>query len=216
MGANDWMLVYASTDVSTVLRTCPEIDREATRALIERLYPSHDIHPITDGTLRDSAAPPDGEVYAAVFPGVSIVCTRDAAEDTPSSLPPRFVQEAAGRTLYLHAKYGDRAYAWAIWSRDGTLRRSFSFSWDNDAGWIEDIGAPLALEKLNYAEYEDEDDDYPVEPPLGEAEAVLQGMFGFNYERKVEYDDPVPEYIDLAGFAVMPRLGSKVTWLHAR
>jgi hypothetical protein len=102
MGAKDWMLFYASDDVSKVLRAKPKIDREATSALIQRLYPSHDIRPIADGSL-DAANPPEGEVYAGVFPGLSVVCTWEAAHDAPTDLDARFVREAAGRTLYLHA-----------------------------------------------------------------------------------------------------------------
>ncbi|WP_428834281.1 DUF6928 family protein [Lentzea roselyniae] len=123
-----------------VLRASPKIAREATSALIQRLYPSHEIHPIADGCL-DAANPPKGEVYAAVFPGLAIVCTRDAANDAPTHLPPHFVREAAGRTLYLHAMHSVvDFFADAIWEPGGTLRRSFSLS--PDSGVIEDIVLP--------------------------------------------------------------------------
>ena len=98
MGAKDWMLFYASDDVSKVLRSSPKIDREATTALVERLYQGYDIRPIADGSLY-LGNPPEGEVYAGVFPGLSIVCTWEAANDAPTDLSPRFVREAAGRTL---------------------------------------------------------------------------------------------------------------------
>jgi hypothetical protein len=49
------MLFYASGEVSEVLRrSSSKIDREATAALVARLYPSHQIRPIADGSLCTS------------------------------------------------------------------------------------------------------------------------------------------------------------------
>ena len=210
MGAKDWMLVYASGDVSKVLRAAPEIDREATAALVERLYPAHDIRPIADGNLG-RGNPPEGEIYAAVFPCLSIVCTRDAAGDAPTELGRRFVREAAGRTLYLHAMHSVvDFFAYAIWEPDGTVRRSFSLS--PDSGVIEDIGTPLPFEEKylagdrEFLDSLDEDDEYPFRfHPLDLAEAALRALFGFTYEGACEDDDPALEDIVLAGFAVTPR-----------
>lgn len=210
MGAKDWMLFYASDDVSKVLRASPEIDREATEALVSRLYPSHDIRPIADGSLS-FGNPPDGEVYAAVFPGLSIVCTWEAANDAPTDLHPRFLREAAGRTLYLHAMHSVvDFFAYAIWSPDGTVRRAYSLS--PDSGVIEDIGTPLPFEEKylagdqEFLESLDEDDEYPFRfHPLDLAEAALRSLFGFNYEGMYEDDDPDLEEIVLAGYAVTPR-----------
>lgn len=210
MGAKDWMLFYASDDVSKVLRSSPKIDREATTALVERLYQGHDIRPIADGSLY-LGNPPEGEVYAGVFPGLSIVCTWEAANDAPTDLSPRFVREAAGRTLYLHAMHSVvDFFAYAIWSPDGSVRRSFSLS--PDSGVIEDIGTPLPFEEKylagdpEFIETLDEDDDYPFRfHPLDLAEAALRALFGFNYEGMWEDDDPALEKIVLSGFAVTPR-----------
>lgn len=210
MGAKDWMLVYASDDVSKALRASPKIDREATSALVSRLYPSHDIRPIADGSL-DYANPPENEVYAAVFPGLSIVCTWDAAGDAPTELDERFVREAAGRTLYLHAMHSVvDFFAYAIWSPDGTLRRAFSLS--PDSGVIEDVGTPLPFEEKylagdqEFLESLDEDDEYPFRfHPLDLAEAALRSLFGFNYEGLYEDDDPDLGQIVLAGYAVTAR-----------
>ncbi|MEV6244224.1 hypothetical protein [Lentzea sp. NPDC051838] len=208
MGAKDWMLMYASDDVSKVLRSSPQIDREATSALVARLYPTHDIRPIADGCL-DVANPPRGEVYAAVFPGLSIVCTYDAANDAPTELDPRFLREAAGRTLYLHAMHSVvDFFAYAIWSPDGSVRRAFSLS--PESGVISDIGTPLPFEEKYLAgdpEFlEEVDADYPFRfHPLDLAEAALRSLFGFNYEGVIEDDDPDLEEIVLAGYAVTPR-----------
>lgn len=202
------MLFYASDDVSKVLRSSPQIDREATSALVQRLYPAHDIRPIADGCL-DVANPPRGEVYAAVYPGLSIVCTYDAANDAPTELDPRFVREAAGRTLYLHAMHSVvDFFAYAIWSPDGTVRRAFSLS--PESGVIEDVGTPLPFEETylagdpEFLEYAD--DDYPFRfHPLDLAEAALRSLFGFNYEGVMEDDDPDLEQIVLAAYAVTAR-----------
>lgn len=65
MGAKDWMLFYASDDVSKVLRAAPKIDREATAAFVERLYPYAIWEP--DGTLRRAySLSPDSGVIADV------------------------------------------------------------------------------------------------------------------------------------------------------
>lgn len=210
MGTKDWMLFYASGEVSEVLRSSPKIDREATAALVARLYPSCDIRPIADGSLY-SSNPPKGEVYAAVFPGLSIVCTQDAAGDAPTELDARFVREAAGRTLYLHAMHSVvDFFAYAIWRPDGTLRRSFSLS--PDSGVISDVGTPLPFEEKylagdpEFLESLDDEDEYPFRfHPLDLAEAALRALFGFNYEGVIQDDDPDLEEIVLAGYAVTPR-----------
>ncbi|MCG8924412.1 hypothetical protein [Lentzea sp. CC55] len=210
MGAKDWMLFYASDDVSKVLRSSQQIDREATAAFVQRLHPSHDIRPIADGSL-DHANPPDGEVYAAVLPGLSIICTADAALDDPRGLDERFHREAAGRTLYSHAMHSVvDFFAYAIWEPDGTLRRAFSLS--PDSGVIADVGTPLPFEEKylagdpEFLAYLDEDDDYPFRfHPLSLAEAALRALFGFNYEGEWHDDDPDLEKIVLAGYAVTPR-----------
>ncbi|MFJ5987411.1 DUF6928 family protein [Lentzea sp. NPDC092896] len=210
MGAKDWMLFYASDDVSKVLRGAPKIDREATAAFVERLYPSHDIRPIEDGTL-DYANPPEGKVYAGVFEGLSIICTWDAANDSYADLPDRFVREAAGRTLYLHAMHSVvDFFSYAIWEPDGTVRRAYSLS--PDSGVIADVGTPLPFEEKylagdpEFLESLDEDDEYPFRfHPLDLAEAALRALFGFNYEGAYEDDDPELEAVVLAGYAVTPR-----------
>lgn len=210
MGAKDWMLFYASDDVSKVLRAAPKIDREATAAFVERLYPSHDIRPIEDGNLH-YGNPPEGKVYAGVLEGLSIICTWDAAGDSYAALPEHFVTEAAGRTLYLHAMHSVvDFFSYAIWEPDGTLRRAYSLS--PDSGVIADVGTPLPFEEKylagdpEFLESLDSDDEYPFRfHPLDLAEAALRALFGFNYEGAYEDDDPELEDVVLAGYAVTPR-----------
>jgi hypothetical protein len=209
MGAKDWMLLYAEDQVRPVLRSAPRLDREATRALVARLYPAHRIEEIDDGTLLDDANPPDRHVYAACLPGLSVVCTSLAALDRPSQLPPVFLDEAKGRTLYLHAMHSVVDwFAYAIWSADGSLRRSLSVSPDD--GVIENLGDPLAFEAPYWAGERPVDDDtddssYPLPfHPLDMAEDALRHLFGFNYEGHDLDGDPDLEEVVLAGFVVHP------------
>jgi hypothetical protein len=150
MGAKDWMLLYSDHDIRQVLQAAPAADRDATQALVTRLYPAHRITPAQDGTLFGQANPPDGHVYAGCFPGLTIVCTNDAALDRPSQLPQRFLDEAAGRTVYLHAMHSVVDwFAYAIWRGDGTLQRALSLS---PGFWIiENDGAPLDFEAPYWA-----------------------------------------------------------------
>jgi hypothetical protein len=104
MGAKDCILMYADGEIRPVLQAAPPPDREATRALVERLHPGHDVVPLGDRDLME-AYPDDGRVHAACFPGLTIVCTNDVARDHPSWLGWRFRAEADGRAMYLHAMH---------------------------------------------------------------------------------------------------------------
>src|SRR5690349_2214772 len=140
MGAKTWMLVYASDDVSALLRAQPTIDREQTRALVTRLYPRHEISELRDGTLLDDANPPDGEVYAGCFPGITVLCTSEVAIEHPSRLDRRFLNVAEGRTVYLHAMHSVVDwFAYAVWN-GGKLTRALSLS--PESGILENVGQP--------------------------------------------------------------------------
>lgn len=58
MGAKDWMLFYANGEIRPILQATPALDRAATHALVKRLYPSHWIAPVEDGTLLEQGGPP--------------------------------------------------------------------------------------------------------------------------------------------------------------
>lgn len=210
MGAKDWILFYADGDVRSALRSGPAIDRTATRALVERLHPGRRITDLADGTLLEEPNPPEGEVYAACFPGLSIVCTEAAALDEPSELAQVFRAEARGRKLYLHAMHsGVDWFAYAIWDETGKLQRSLSLSPDSQI--MENAGAPLPFEAPYWAgerplDLDDEDDEpYPLPfHPLEMAEDALRTLFGFVYEGTVDggLGDVDPEGIPLMGFRV--------------
>ncbi|GAB3946701.1 hypothetical protein GCM10029976_074670 [Kribbella albertanoniae] len=208
MGAKDWMLVYADRPVADVLRAHPTVDRQATRAFVERLHPGATLTPLEDGNLDENANPPDGVVYAGVFPEATVLLSGEVALDHPSTLPGRFLAEAQGRTLYLHAMHSVVAwFAYGVWE-DGVLRRALSLS--PDSGVLEDLGEPLPFEVPYWAgerplydedEEPDKEDEFPfVFHPLELAEAALRTFFGFNYEGEVHNDDPKPHEIMLLGY----------------
>jgi hypothetical protein len=209
VGAKDWMLFYAEDEVRSILQAAPPIDRDATRQLVQRLYPRHQLEEIEDGTLFEQANPPERHVYAGCFPGLTVVCTDDAALERPSELDKRFLGEAAGRTVYLHAMHSVVDwFAYAIWAGDGRLRRALSLSPDD--GIMENIGKPLPFEGPYWAgehrlEPDDEGETYPLDfHPLELAEDALRTLFGFNYEGFYRDDDPDLERVILAGFVTSP------------
>jgi hypothetical protein len=204
MGAKDWMVLYAEGSVAEVLRTHPQPDRAATRTLVERLYPEASLTEVADGDLLQNSNPPDGYVYAGVYPGLTVICSGAVALDHPSTLPPKYLAEANRRTTYLHAMHSVVDwFAYAIWTPDGTLTRSLSLAPDD--GVMEDLGEPLPFERSYWAgEHHLEVDDespYPLPfHPLELSEDALRTLFGFNYEGYYFDDDPNLEEITLVGY----------------
>jgi hypothetical protein len=117
----------------------------------------------------------------------------------------RFLQAAAGRTVYLHAMHSVVDwFAFAVWRADGELGRALSMS--PDSGVIENLGEPLAFEQPFWAGERPigGDDDYPFAfspPELGEE--ALGTLFGFVYEGPTTARRTVdPEEIGLAAFTL--------------
>jgi hypothetical protein len=218
VGAKTWILVYAEGDVREVLRGRPTLDRDATRALVGRLHPHHQITEIEDSTLLEGANPPDGQVHAGCFPGVTVLCTGEVGIDHPSRLDRRFLEVAEARPVYLHAMHSVVDwFAFAIWKK-GELVRALSLS--PDSGILENLGTPLPFESPYWAgqcaaSMDEGQEPYPLPfHPLEMAESALRALFGFTYEGTVEEDDPDLESIPLAGFAVRRRSGLR-GWLAA-
>lgn len=210
MGAKDWMLFYATGEIRPILRAAPPIDRDATTALVRRLYPRRRVDPIEDGCLARDTNPADFHVYAGVFSGLTVVCTGDAGLDRPSTLDRSFRDEARGRRLYLHAMHSvSDWFAYAVWAGDGRLERALSLS--PGSGVIENIGRPYDFERAYWAGehpvdwLDDDDDPYPLPfHPLQLAEDALRALFGFNLDGPHHDDDPELERVGLAGFTVHP------------
>ena len=210
MGAKDWFICYADTDVASVLSAHPQFDREATKELVRRLFPDQDVVATDDGTLGENANPADEDVFAAVWPGASIVCTVQAAPDRPSQLDARFLKEGAGRTVYTHVMHSVVDwFAYATWNPDGRLRRALSVSSNDEV--IEDIGARLPFEEPFWAgDFPATDDGDYLLPfhPLELSEAALEHLFGFVFEghsgmRDSNLVDPYD--VTLAGFRLNGR-----------
>jgi uncharacterized protein DUF6928 len=200
------MVLYADGEIRPVLQAPPPLDREATRVLVERLYPAARLTQTEDGCLG-VANPPEGQIYAGCFPGLTIVCSSDVALDHPSQLDARFLAEGGGRTTYLHATHSVVDwFAYGIWAADGSLQRSLSLAPDD--GIMENIGKPLAFEMPYWAgqrPVSDDDDErrYPLPfHPLELAEDALRTLFGFNYEGVYRDDDPDLAAVALAGYRI--------------
>jgi hypothetical protein len=210
MGAKDWMVFYADQDVPSVLRGQPTMDREATERLVDRVFPGHVLKALDDVSLLDGD-PPDDEVYAAVWPGATVVCSGEFGIDRPSTLERRFIEAGAGRTIYLHAMHSVVDwFAFAVWESDGQLRRALSLS--PDSGIVENIGDPLPFEAPFWAgdrpavDPEDDEDRYPFAfHPLELGEEALGALFGFVYEGPTSANTIDPEDITLAAFSLKPR-----------
>jgi len=204
MGAKTWMLVHSKGDPKEFLHADAKLDRDVTTALVKQLYPSEKLVPLDDGDLY-STCPPDQEIVAACFPGVTIVAAKEFGIDYPSKLASRFVDAFSDGTLYLHAMHSVVDwFAFGVW-RNGVLQRSLSLS--PDSGIMEDIGDRLPFEEAYWtgghpAVDPDEDEaDYPFPfHPLDLAEAALLAFFGYQLEGVIDPEQIQPERIPLMRF----------------
>jgi hypothetical protein len=208
MGAHDWLLVFSDGDAAKILRAGPSLDRGTAAAVAARLHPNRVITPIADGMLGDHLSPEDGEIYVAAYPGLTIVCTSEAAEDYPSALSATLRNAVPARDVYLHAMHSAVDwFAYAIWS-GGTLRRALSLS--PDSGVIENVGPPLPFERPYWAgerpiDLDPGEDDEPYPFPfhsLDLGENALRELLGFGLESGPEPGDADPWALPVAGFAV--------------
>jgi hypothetical protein len=179
------MLVIADGDARVALEARPALDRDASRALAETLFPGESLELIGEGDLSYTN-PPDPLMFIGCFPGVSVIAASEFAVDHPSQLPGRFLDVAGKRRITLHAMHSVVDwFAFAVWE-DGRLIRSLSLS--PDSGILEDIGEPLPFEAPYWAEQQrvagDEGEDaYPLPfHPLELGEEVLLARFGYQLE----------------------------------
>jgi hypothetical protein len=216
MGAKDCFILYADGDPASLLAGRTDLDRGATEELVRRLFPDQGVSRIEDGTLGENAIPEDDGVYAAVWPGLALVCTTKVALDRPSEVGAGFLAEGAGRTTYVHAMHSVVDwFAFGIWGADGRLRRALSVS-GGDGEILEDVGDRLAFEQPWWAgvypalDGDENEDDYPFPfHPLELGEAVLGNLFGFVFEG-CEGMPPAtvdPFEVTLAGFRLTEPTG---------
>lgn len=197
------MLVYSKVRVEEALRGRPQLDREATRQFASSLFPKDKLEPIGDGDLSYTC-PPDSELHAGCFPGVSILAAKEFGIDYPSKLPARFISAGGSGTIYLHAMHSVVDWlAFAQWI-SGKLVRSLSLS--PDSGILEDIGRRLPFEEPFWSgqhpvTVDDEQADYPLPfHPLELGEVVLKEFFGYQLEGFLDAALLQPESIPLVKY----------------
>jgi hypothetical protein len=204
MGAKTWMLVASSVDPVGVLRSTPLLDEEATLKLVSDLFPGEKLSPAGDGDLTYTC-PPDDQIVAGCFPGLSLVAAKEFGIDNPSRLSRKFLSYFGSQDVVLHAMHSVVDwFAFAVW-KDGSLVRSLSVAPDH--GIIEDIGEKLDFEKPFWAgvhpavDPDEDEDDYPLPfHPLEMGEAALENFFGYQIEGFVETNHPEPESVRLLRF----------------
>ncbi len=204
MGAKTWMIVGTDGDARQILKSRPRLDRGATLALVQRLFPSWQLEPLADGTLAYTS-PPDDEIFAAVFPGLTVVAAIEYGIDYPSTPPPALRDPSLGRTVYLHAMHSVVDwFAYAIWE-NGELQRSLSINPEDAI--IEEKGERLPFElpywKGQHPPFEpgEEEPGYLLTfHPLELAEAALNAFFGYQLEGPADGSTLNPETIPLLRF----------------
>jgi hypothetical protein len=204
MGAKTWMLVHSKGDPKEFLHADAKLDRDVTTALVKQLYPSEKLAPLHDGDSRFTC-PPDHEIVAACFPGVTIVAAKEFGIDYPAKLASRFVDAFSDGTLYLHAMHSVVDwFAFGVW-RNGVLQRSLSLS--PDSGIMEDIGDRLPFEQAYWTgghpavDPGEDPANYPFPfHPLDLAEAALLAFFGYQLEGVIDPAHIQPERIPLMRF----------------
>lgn len=208
MGAKTWMIVYSNGDVVSALKNGASIDREATKSLLKKLYPSDNLEAIEDGNLGYTN-PPRNIIYAGSFGDFSVIASQEFAGDLPSKVDARFLDFSISENIYLHAMHSVvDFFAFAKWE-DGNLVRSLSLS--PDSGVMEDIGGRLPFEvdfwdgKYPVVDPEDDFTDYPfVFHPLELGEAALKEFFGYQLEGCLDERLLDPEEVLLLGFRRKP------------
>lgn len=199
-----------ASDPLAVLRAS-EPDPDAALALAKQLHVDHDVLPIMVGTLGGCAGPDRDEVYIGCYPGVTVVCSAQAALIHPTELPELLVRPLASEKTYLvsfDASHGWGAFAY--WER-GEFRRAFSSTRVNI---LEDEGLPLVWERPYWA------GEHPVHWVAGElpdpqtlpfdppdfADAANNEWLGFHYRSLPPTGGAVlPGDIAVCGFSLFPK-----------
>jgi hypothetical protein len=196
VGAKTWMLVYADENAAAALRGGHQLDRDATLRLAKNLFPNDKLALIGEGDLSYTC-PPDEELHASCFPGVSVMAAKEFGIDYPSKLPASFIRRHG--TVYLHAMHSVVDwFAFAKW-KNGHLVRSLSLS--PDSGILEDLGERLPFEEPFWSGQHpavDGEDEYPFQfHPLELGEAALKEFFGYQLEGPIDRSLHEPESVPL-------------------
>ncbi|MFF2087957.1 DUF6928 family protein [Nocardia sp. NPDC058176] len=202
-------LWYVDTaDPAGVLRGRPDPDPVAAAALAGQLYAEHDVRPIMIGTLHGCAGPDRDEVYIGCYPGLTVVCTAEAALVRPTKLPDLLVRPLASEQTYL-VSFDAKLHwgAFAHWER-GEFRRSFS---STRVDILENEGLPMVWERTFWAgerpvPWRSDDrpgpQSLPFDPP-DFADAANREWLGFGY--RGEAGQVGPADLAVCGFTLYPK-----------
>jgi len=204
-------LWYVDTpDPAAVLCGRPEPDPAAAAALAGQLYAEHDVRPIMIGTLNGCAAPDRNEVYIGCYPGLTVVCTAEAALVRPTKLPDLLVRPLASEHTYLVSFDATLRWgAFAHWER-GEFRRSFS---STRVDILENEGLPMVWERPFWAGDHPvpwqpgdrpEPQSLPFDPPAF-ADAANDEWLGFRYRTQAAPGGLVPGDLAVCGFTLYPK-----------
>ncbi|WP_278264657.1 hypothetical protein [Nocardia sp. AG03] len=203
-------LWYIDTaDPLAVLKEGPDPDPEAAAALAGQLYAEHDVRPIMIGTLEGCAAPDRDEVYIGCYPGLTVVCTAEAALVEPTKLPDLLVRPLASEHTFL-VSFDSSVHwgAFAHWER-GEFRRSFS---STRVDILENEGLPMVWERPYWAGEHPvpwrgpdhpEPQSLPFDPPEF-ADAANDEWLGFRYLGTGE-EELTPGSVAVCGFTLYPK-----------
>ncbi|MFE2993797.1 DUF6928 family protein [Nocardia sp. NPDC059246] len=197
-------------DPVAVLRAHPGPDPDAAFALAKQLNPDRDVVPAASGTMKVWAGPDPESIYIGCYPGVTVVCSAQAALPRPTRLPELLVRPLASEQTYLISY--DLSLGWgafAHWER-GEFRRSFSATRVNI---LEDEGMPRVWERPYWA------GDHPIHLVPGElpdpqllpfdppdfADAANQEWLGFRYRGRDPEQALTADGIEVCGFSLFPR-----------
>lgn len=191
MGAKAWFAAYYNHDPKDVLANKPELDREASVSLAQKLLPGVTLQEKEDGSL-DLLNPGKREIFVGVYGDLKIVAHEDLANDYPSRIGGNWNNAELGSTAYIHATHSVVDWcAFSLWQR-GKLVRTLSVS--PDGGIHEDSGNKLPFEapywdgsfalddELEDDELEDDEPNPLPFHPLELSEAALLAMLGFQFE----------------------------------
>jgi hypothetical protein len=182
LSPNDTLVAFADGNPIDVLRSYPILDKPATRALVERLFPGATIEEIGDRLLIDALDPPEDVAFVGCYPGLDLVSSWRLTPRRPSELPPAVLEASERPHVFLHAANMDSGWcSYAVW-RDGARVRARSVGGD-----AEDEGEPLPFEARI-------DDDVTC--------ASMQALFGFACDDHERLDDVDPELIPVVGYRI--------------
>ncbi|MGK8521933.1 DUF6928 family protein [Nocardia asteroides] len=197
-------------DPSAVLRGNHDPDPSAALALAKQLHEDRDVQPIMVGTLAGCTGPDTDEVCIGCFPGVTVLCSAQAARVRPTRIPELLVRPLASEHTYLVSFDTEHGWgAFAHWER-GEFRRSFSATRVNI---LEDEGLPLVWERPYWA------GEHPVRWRAGElpdpqslpfdppefADAANEEWLGFHHQGPSAPGALEPGDIPVCKFALHPK-----------